>query len=138
MAKRMLRKPLETNPANIENNERPTKLIKDLRQDNYLKDFEEEITVPEKIKRVRESLPIFDKKEVILDAIRGNQVVLIKGETGSGKTTQVPQYILEDCIRHENGHMTNILLQKLRVPNSLFFKITGACTREPVADKYSV
>ena len=110
----MLRKPFETNLANVENDERPTKLIKDPRQDNYLKDFEEEITVPEKIKRVRESLPIFDKKEVILDAIRGSQVVLIKGETGSGKTTQVPQYILEDCIQLENGHMTNILVTQPR------------------------
>ena len=112
----MLRKPFETNLANVENNnnERPTKLIKDQRQDNYLKEFEEDLTVPEKIKRVRESLPIFAKKEVILDAIRGNQVVLIKGETGCGKTTQVPQYILEDRVNHENGSMTNILVTQPR------------------------
>ena len=114
MAKRMLRKPFETNLANVENNERPTKLLKDPRHDNYLKDFDDEITVPEKIKRIRESLPIFDKKEVILDAIRGSQVVLIKGETGCGKTTQVPQYILEDRINHGNGSMTNILVTQPR------------------------
>ena len=102
------------------------------------KELERQNKIPEKIKKNRKNLPIFEEQQSILEAIRSNQVVLIKGETGSGKTTQVPQYILEDCIRHENGHMTNILLQKLRVPNSLFFKITGACTREPVADKYSV
>ena len=79
-----------------------------------MKDFEDENTVPEKIKRIRESLPIFDKKEVILDAIRGSQVVLIKGETGCGKTTQVPQYILEDRINHGNGSMTNILVTQPR------------------------
>ena len=110
----LTQKPFETNLANVGNNERPTKLLKDPRQDNYLKDFDDEITVPEKIKRIRESLPIFDKKEVILDAIRGSQVVLIKGETGCGKTTQVPQYILEDRINDGNGSMTNILVTQPR------------------------
>jgi len=33
----------------------------------------------------------------ILQAIANNQVVLIAGETGCGKTTQVPQFILEDA-----------------------------------------
>lgn len=46
-------------------------------------------------KASRESLPIFEHRAHILDAIGQNQVVVISGETGSGKTTQVPQYILE-------------------------------------------
>ena len=33
----------------------------------------------------------------IVDAIQHNQVVLVAGETGCGKTTQLPQYILEDA-----------------------------------------
>ena len=33
----------------------------------------------------------------ILDTIRVNQVTIIHGLTGSGKTTQVPQYILDEC-----------------------------------------
>ena len=33
----------------------------------------------------------------ILDTIRANQVTIIHGMTGSGKTTQVPQYILDEC-----------------------------------------
>lgn len=37
----------------------------------------------------RHSLPIADSREEILTAINTNQVVLIRGETGSGKTTQV-------------------------------------------------
>ena len=32
----------------------------------------------------------------IVDAVRSHQVILLAGETGCGKTTQVPQYILED------------------------------------------
>jgi len=37
----------------------------------------------------RSQLPIADSHDEILDAIQKNQVVLIRGETGSGKTTQV-------------------------------------------------
>ena len=37
----------------------------------------------------RSQLPIADSHDEILDAIQQNQVVLIRGETGSGKTTQV-------------------------------------------------
>ena len=45
----------------------------------------------------RQSLPIAAFREEIVDAIRSNQVILIAGETGCGKTTQVPQYLLEDA-----------------------------------------
>lgn len=37
----------------------------------------------------RQSLPVFEKQEEIVKIIKGNKVVLIVGETGSGKTTQV-------------------------------------------------
>lgn len=40
-------------------------------------------------------LPIVDKKEDIIDAISKNQVIIISGETGSGKTTQIPKFCLE-------------------------------------------
>ena len=41
------------------------------------------------------SLPVSQKKDDILAAIRDNQVVIIAGETGSGKTTQIPKICLE-------------------------------------------
>ena len=37
----------------------------------------------------RQNLPIYQYREEILQAIEGNQVTLVSGETGSGKTTQV-------------------------------------------------
>ena len=40
-------------------------------------------------------LPITEKKNEIVAAIRDNQVVVITGETGSGKTTQIPKMCLE-------------------------------------------
>ena len=36
-------------------------------------------------------------RQQILDAVSSTQVVLISGETGCGKTTQVPQYILDQA-----------------------------------------
>ncbi|MDB2384463.1 ATP-dependent RNA helicase HrpA [Endozoicomonas sp.] len=42
-----------------------------------------------------QSLPVADRKEGIADAIRHHQVVVIAGETGSGKTTQLPKICLE-------------------------------------------
>ncbi|MGO2090053.1 MAG: ATP-dependent RNA helicase HrpA [Oceanisphaera sp.] len=40
-------------------------------------------------------LPVSDKRELIKEAIRDHQVVIIAGETGSGKTTQIPKMCLE-------------------------------------------
>uniref|UniRef100_A0A336M1S7 CSON010441 protein n=1 Tax=Culicoides sonorensis TaxID=179676 RepID=A0A336M1S7_CULSO len=51
------------------------------------------------LREFREKLPCWHKKEFIVDTINKNQVVLIKGETGCGKTTQVPQFILDDAIQ---------------------------------------
>ncbi|GIU23055.1 ATP-dependent helicase [Shewanella colwelliana] len=42
-----------------------------------------------------EELPISQKRDEIARAIAGNQVVIIAGETGSGKTTQLPKICLE-------------------------------------------
>jgi ATP-dependent helicase HrpA len=40
-------------------------------------------------------LPVSERREEILEAIRDNQVVIIAGATGSGKTTQIPKMCLE-------------------------------------------
>ncbi len=46
----------------------------------------------------RRSLPIYSFREELLKAIKEHQVLIIVGETGSGKTTQIPQYL------HEEGY----------------------------------
>ncbi|AZK95038.1 MULTISPECIES: ATP-dependent RNA helicase HrpA [Streptomyces] len=47
-----------------------------------------EVTYPEQ-------LPVSRKRDEILEAIRDHQVVIVAGETGSGKTTQIPKICLE-------------------------------------------
>ena len=38
-----------------------------------------------------EDLPIFAKKDEIVDAVKRHPVIVVSGETGSGKTTQLPK-----------------------------------------------
>lgn len=47
------------------------------------------------IQEVRRSLPVFPYREDLLAAIQEHQILVIEGETGSGKTTQIPQYLIE-------------------------------------------
>src|SRR4051794_5214518 len=42
-----------------------------------------------------EQLPVSQRKDEIADAVRAHQVVIVAGETGSGKTTQLPKICLE-------------------------------------------
>ncbi|XP_015519116.1 pre-mRNA-splicing factor ATP-dependent RNA helicase PRP16 isoform X1 [Neodiprion pinetum] len=48
------------------------------------------------IQNQRRSLPVFAVRQELLNVIRENSVVVIVGETGSGKTTQLTQYLHED------------------------------------------
>lgn len=47
------------------------------------------------ILETRRSLPVYAYREELLQAIENHQVLIIVGETGSGKTTQIPQYLVE-------------------------------------------
>lgn len=47
------------------------------------------------IEEWRKTLPIFSEEQAIMDAVRYHDVTVICGETGSGKTTQIPQFLFE-------------------------------------------
>ncbi|CAN1143573.1 Pre-mRNA-splicing factor ATP-dependent RNA helicase DEAH1 [Linum perenne] len=49
----------------------------------------------EKLQEDRKTLPMYQYREKLLEAIKNHQVLVIVGETGSGKTTQIPQYLHE-------------------------------------------
>ncbi|EPQ54668.1 P-loop containing nucleoside triphosphate hydrolase protein [Gloeophyllum trabeum ATCC 11539] len=50
------------------------------------------------LKEQRRQLPIAKGREALIEEIRRHDVAVLLGETGSGKTTQVPQYLLESGI----------------------------------------
>ena len=52
------------------------------------------MTVPDLFLEFPESLPVSARRQEIEDAIRDHQVVIVCGETGSGKTTQLPKIVL--------------------------------------------
>ncbi|KAJ3654984.1 hypothetical protein Zmor_014133 [Zophobas morio] len=47
------------------------------------------------IDETKKSLPVFPFRDDLIQAVREHQVLIIEGETGSGKTTQIPQYLHE-------------------------------------------
>ncbi|KAK5981835.1 Helicase ATP-binding domain-containing protein, partial [Trichostrongylus colubriformis] len=60
---------------------------------------EEEITAAQKrkmtIEETRKSLPVYAFREQFIEAVKEHQILIVEGETGSGKTTQLPQYLYE-------------------------------------------
>jgi len=69
-------------------------------------------------------LPIFDKRDAILDVLRRHQVVIVAGETGSGKTTQLPQF----CLSAGYGRRGKIAITQPR-------RIAATSTAQRVADE---
>lgn len=49
-----------------------------------------------------------------MQTIRENQVVIIKGEPGCGKSTQVPQYVLDEAAKAGTGCDVNIVVSQPR------------------------
>ncbi|XP_013189762.2 ATP-dependent DNA/RNA helicase DHX36 [Amyelois transitella] len=62
----------------------------------------------------RKKLPTYNKTSDLLDVIKNNQVIVISGETGCGKSTQVPQVILDDAIANLKGGNIKILVTQPR------------------------
>ncbi len=60
------------------------------------------------------SLPIYAHQSKIVQAIRSHRVTIIEGETGSGKSTAVPQFVLDDCIARGESSSVNIYVTQPR------------------------
>ncbi|KAH8880097.1 pre-mRNA splicing factor ATP-dependent RNA helicase PRP43 [Thozetella sp. PMI_491] len=54
------------------------------------------------ILKVRRDLPVHKQRQEFLDMYHQSQILVFVGETGSGKTTQIPQYVLYDELPHLN------------------------------------
>lgn len=56
-----------------------------------------------KIQQNRAVLPVADYRDQLLRLLSGGGVFVVSGATGSGKTTQVPQFVLEDAMHDDEG-----------------------------------
>ena len=59
-------------------------------------------------------LPIMKHRQEIVELIENHKVSIIEGQTGSGKSTQVPQFILDHAIRLQRSHFCNIIVTQPR------------------------
>ncbi|PWY88986.1 DEAD/DEAH box helicase [Aspergillus heteromorphus CBS 117.55] len=64
--------------------------------------------------RKRQSLPAWNTQEAIIHAVNTHQVTIISGETGSGKSTQSVQFLLDDLIKKDLGAVANIICTQPR------------------------
>ena len=79
-------------------------------------DFFKKPATDGEMKKFRQTLPCYKKREEILKCVKNHQVVVISGETGCGKTTQVPQYILEEAgLQGRAGEVRIVVTQPRRV-----------------------
>ncbi len=78
--------------------------------------------------QMRMNLPAWNFKDEILMLLEENQVLVLSGDTGCGKSTQVPQFILEDYINDLKGTSCNIVCTQPR-------KISAVGLAERVSDE---
>ncbi|EEP79946.1 conserved hypothetical protein [Uncinocarpus reesii 1704] len=71
---------------------------------------------PEQQKMIaaRKGLPAWEMQAAIIQAVSANQVTIISGETGSGKSTQSVQFLLDDIIQRGLGTTANIVCTQPR------------------------
>lgn len=68
----------------------------------------------QKMLEFRKTLPAYKEKDSLLNLVAQNQVVVVSGETGCGKTTQLPQYILESEVEAARGAACSIICTQPR------------------------
>jgi ATP-dependent RNA helicase DHX57 len=68
----------------------------------------------QKMMKARQGLPAWRLREEIVHTVNRSKVTIISGETGSGKSTQSVQFILDDMIQKEIGGAANIICTQPR------------------------
>ncbi|XP_074944556.1 putative ATP-dependent RNA helicase DHX57 isoform X1 [Phalacrocorax aristotelis] len=62
----------------------------------------------------RQKLPAWQERETILDLLKRHQVLVVSGMTGCGKTTQIPQFILDASLQGSPSRVANIICTQPR------------------------
>ena len=66
------------------------------------------------MRKKREDLPMSHHRSQVLSLVNNNEYSIIVGATGSGKTTQVPQILLEDATENNSGGSCNVICTQPR------------------------
>lgn len=62
----------------------------------------------------RRKLPVAERRNEIMELINEKQVIIVRGNTGCGKTTQIAQYILEDYVNSGQGAWCSVVVTQPR------------------------
>ncbi|CAM4578649.1 unnamed protein product [Leuciscus chuanchicus] len=85
--------------------------------------------------KFREKLPSYGMREELVKLISANQVLVVSGETGCGKTTQVTQFILDDFIQRGMGSLCRVVCTQPRRISAISVAERVASERaEPVGE----
>ncbi|KAL3874748.1 hypothetical protein ACJMK2_037719 [Sinanodonta woodiana] len=76
----------------------------------------------------RQKLPAWEKQKEILELIEKHQVLVVSGMTGCGKTTQIPQFILDSYLKSSDQDICNIICTQPR-------RISAMAVAERVAEE---
>lgn len=97
-----------------------------------LSEWQHRQTLPsqQKMMNTRQSLPAWRLKDQIVKTVNSCQVTIISGETGSGKSTQSVQFVLDDLIQRQLGAVANIICTQPR-------RISALGLADRVADERS-
>ncbi|KAK9708197.1 putative ATP-dependent RNA helicase ucp12 [Basidiobolus ranarum] len=100
------KKKFQSKPSN-KRNSNGEKVLENFRQIQNSSEYQSYL-------RKRQELPSFKFQLNVLNALETSQVVVISGDTGCGKTTQIPQFILDELIQKGVGNNINIVCTQPR------------------------
>ena len=109
----------QQSPHRVQARKRPARTDLNRRKPQHadvLNRWQAKQATPQQVKMLnaRMSLPAWKLRDEIVKAVNSHQVTIISGETGSGKSTQSVQFILDDMIRRQVGASANIVCTQPR------------------------
>lgn len=116
----------------------------DTLSEDLMKDYRDRIQNDNDLRKMldfRQTLPVFERRNDIMELINDRPVIIIRGNTGCGKTTQIAQFILEDYINSGQGAFCNIAVTQPRRISAISVSERIASERnEPIGETvgYSV
>lgn len=101
--------------------------------EDLLQDYRDKVVNDKQLNEMltfRKTLPVADMRGHIMELLNEKSVIIIRGNTGCGKTTQIAQYILEDYVSSGQGALCNVCVTQPR-------RISAISVAERIANERS-